>query len=124
MPSTPRATPRLDIAGFEPAELDARLVELGAPRYHGRQIYAWIHRRGVTDFAAMSDLPKPLRATLAEAWTIGTPKVVRKDVSTDGTTKYLFELEDGARIESVYIPDTPAQTFCISSQVEIGRAHV
>ena len=57
---------RLDIAGLELAELEARLVELGAPRYHARQIFAWIHRRGVTDFAAMSDLPKALRARLAE----------------------------------------------------------
>ena len=113
---------RLDIAGFELAELEARLVELGAPRYHGRQIFAWIHRRGVTGFAEMSDLPKALRTRLAEAWTVGTPKLTRKDVSTDGTTKYLFELADGTRIESVYIPDTPAQTFCISSQVGCAMA--
>ena len=113
---------RLDIAGLELAELEARLAELGAPRYHARQIFAWIHRRGVTDFAAMSDLPKALRARLAEAWTVGTPKLTRKDVSTDGTTKYLFELADGTRIESVYIPDTPAQTFCISSQVGCAMA--
>ena len=56
---TPAATndARPDIAGLELAELEARLAELGAPRYHARQIFAWIHRRGVTDFAAMSDLP-------------------------------------------------------------------
>ena len=76
----------------------------------------------MTDFAAMSDLPKALRARLAEAWTVGTPRLTRKDVSTDGTTKYLFELADGTRIESVYIPDTPAQTFCISSQVGCAMA--
>ena len=112
----------LDIAGLELAELEARLVELGAPKYHARQIFAWIHRRGVTDFAAMSDLPKALRSRLAEAWTVSTPALVRKDVSTDGTTKYLFQLGDGTRIESVYIPDTPAQTFCISSQVGCAMA--
>src|SRR3954466_609836 len=113
---------RLDIAGLELAELEARLAELGAPRYHARQIFAWIHRRGVTDFGAMSDLPKALRTQLAEAWTVTTPRLARKDVSTDGTTKYLFELADGTRIESVYIPDTPAQTFCISSQVGCAMA--
>src|SRR5215204_4924479 len=113
---------RLDIAGLELAELEARLAGLGAPRYHARQIFAWVHRRGVTDFTAMSDLPKALRAQLADAWTVGTPKLTRKDVSTDGTTKYLFELADGTRIESVYIPDTPAQTFCISSQVGCAMA--
>ena len=112
----------IDIAGLELAELEARLVALGAPKYHARQIYAWVHRRGVTDFAAMSDLPKALRTQLAAEWTVATPTLVRKDVSTDGTTKYLFELADGARIESVYIPDTPAQTFCISSQVGCAMA--
>ena len=112
----------LDVAGLEPAELESRLAGLGAPKFHARQIFTWIHRRGVTDFSAMSDLPKALRSRLAAEWTVGTPKVVRKDVSTDGTTKYLFELADGARIESVYIPDTPAQTFCISSQVGCAMA--
>jgi 23S rRNA (adenine2503-C2)-methyltransferase len=116
------ATPRLDIAGLELAELEARLAGLDAPRYHARQIFSWIHRRGVTDFAAMTDLPKPLRARLDAEWTVVTPKLVRRDVSTDGTTKYLFELADGARIESVFIPDTPAQTFCISSQVGCAMA--
>jgi 23S rRNA (adenine2503-C2)-methyltransferase len=120
---TPAAAPhRVDIAGLELAELEARLVQVGAPRYHAKQIFAWIHRRGVTDFAAMSDLPKALRVQLAEAWTVGTPELIRKDVSTDGTTKYLFQLADGTRIESVYIPDTPAQTFCISSQVGCAMA--
>src|SRR3712207_2806821 len=117
----PQARP-LDIAGLELAELEARLLELGAPRYHAKQIFSWIHRRGVTDFAAMSDLPKALRARLADVWAVGTPRLVRKDVSSDGTTKYLFELADGARIESVFIPDTPAQTFCISSQVGCAMA--
>ncbi len=118
------ATPArpLDIAGLELAELEARLLEMAAPRYHATQIFTWIHRRGVTDFAAMSDLPKALRGRLAEAWMVSTPTLVRKDVSTDGTTKYLFELADRTRIESVFIPDTPAQTFCISSQVGCAMA--
>ena len=121
--TSPAAQARpLDIAGLELAELEARLVELGAPKYHAKQIFAWIHRRGVTDFHAMSDLPKALRGRLAEAWTVATPMLVRKDVSTDGTTKYLFELADATRIESVFIPDTPAQTFCISSQVGCAMA--
>ena len=122
MPPPPTDPRPLDVAGLELAELEARLAELGAPKYHAKQIYAWVHRRGVTDFAAMSDLPKALRTRLAAEWTVGTPRLVRKDVSTDGTTKYLFELADGTRIESVYIPDTPAQTFCISSQVGCAMA--
>jgi 23S rRNA (adenine2503-C2)-methyltransferase len=65
----------------------------------------------------MTDLSRELRAILAERCVVSTPRIARKDVSVDGTTKYLLKLADGALIESVFIPDTPAQTFCISSQV-------
>jgi 23S rRNA (adenine2503-C2)-methyltransferase len=108
---------RPDLAELEPGALADLVESLGAERFHASQIYRWIHKRGVSSFDRMTDLARPLRATLAEQTTISTPRLVRKDVSTDGTTKYLFELSDGSRIESVFIPDTPAQTFCISSQV-------
>jgi 23S rRNA (adenine2503-C2)-methyltransferase len=106
-----------DVAELELGELEAALTALGAPRFRGRQIYSWVHARGITEFARMTDLSRELRATLEAAWTVATPRVTRKDVSVDGTTKYLLALADGALIEAVYIPDTPAQTFCISSQV-------
>ena len=110
-------TPQQDLAALDLAELEDLLERLEAPRYHARQIYAWIHRRAVTDIAQMTDLAVALRRRLAETCRVTTPRIVRKDVSLDGTTKYLLGLEDGARIEAVFIPDTPAQTFCISSQV-------
>ena len=78
---------------------------------------SWIYRRGVTDFAAMTDLGRELRAGLASHMTVGTPAVAKQERSADGTTKFLLELADGHLIESVFIPDTPAQTFCISTQV-------
>ena len=65
----------------------------------------------------MTDLGKDLRAALSTATKISRPALVKKDTSSDGTTKFLFELVDGQRIESVYIPDTPNQTFCVSTQV-------
>jgi 23S rRNA (adenine2503-C2)-methyltransferase len=80
-------------------------------------VFQWIHKRGVTDFAQMSDLSRDLRAELAEHFEILTPQVVRTERSVDGTTKFLLRLADGKQIESVFIPDTPSQTFCISSQV-------
>lgn len=64
----------------------------------------------------MTDLARPLRETLARAATISTPVIDRRDVSSDGTTKFLLRLADGRHIEAVFIPDTPAQTFCISTQ--------
>ena len=110
-------TSRIDIAEAELHELESALAERGQPRFHARQIFQWIHKRGLTDFAQMSDLPRDLRAQLSEAFVVTTPAVERTERSIDGTTKFLLRLNDGRFIESVYIPDTPAQTFCISTQV-------
>ena len=106
-----------DLAGLTPDELGALVVELGGKAFQGRQVFRWIHRKGVTDFAAMTTLPKALRAQLAERAVVTTPAIVRRDTSSDGTTKLLLRLDDGRQIESVFIPDTPSQTFCISTQV-------
>ncbi|MEX2663324.1 MAG: 23S rRNA (adenine(2503)-C(2))-methyltransferase RlmN, partial [Vicinamibacterales bacterium] len=110
-------TARPDLASLDLPELEQALVRLGHPRFHGRQIFQWIHKRGVTDFALMSDLSREMREQLAEAFEIRTPEVIRTERSSDGTTKLLLRLADGKQIESVFIPDTPSQTFCISTQV-------
>jgi 23S rRNA (adenine2503-C2)-methyltransferase len=106
-----------DLAGLEQHELEQVLVGLDQPRFHARQIFQWIHKRGVDDFASMSDLPRDLRVRLAHEFQLLTPAVVRKERSTDGTAKFLLQLGDGKQIEAVFIPDTPSQTFCISTQV-------
>jgi 23S rRNA (adenine2503-C2)-methyltransferase len=116
------APPLLDFSGLERHELEEALAELGLPRFRGRQIFQWIHQRGVTDFAQMTNLPQDLRAILAARATISEPALDTTQVSNDGTTKFLLRLADGRRIEAVYIPDTPAQTFCISSQVGCAMA--
>jgi len=108
---------RTDIGELELHELEQALADLGHPRFHARQIFQWVHKRGVTDFGLMSDLRRDLRAQLASQFTITTPHVERMERSSDGTAKLLLRLADGKLIESVYIPDTPAQTFCISTQV-------
>jgi len=108
---------RHDLAEMELPELEQALESMGHPRFHGRQLFQWLHKRGVTDFAGMTDLGRDLRAGLAESFRVVTPDVVRREQSIDGTTKFLLRLEDGQLIESVYIPDTPANTFCVSSQV-------
>lgn len=108
---------RIDIAETELIELEQALADLGKPRFHARQLYQWVHKRGVTDFAMMSDLSRDLRSQLADSFIVTTPEVVRRERSNDGTTKFLLRLSDGKLIESVYIPDTPSQTFCLSTQV-------
>src|SRR5688572_3332772 len=111
------ATTRPDIGSLELPALEHAFAKLGHAKFHARQVFQWIHRRGVTDFAHMSDLSRDLRVQLAAQFEILTPEVVRRERSVDGTTKFLLRLADGKQIESVFIPDTPAQTFCISTQV-------
>jgi 23S rRNA (adenine2503-C2)-methyltransferase len=106
-----------DLGAMDLAEMEEALQQRGHPRYHARQIYSWIYSKGVTDFEQMTDLSRAMRADLPAQFRISTPRVVQRETSTDGTTKFLLELEDGRQIESVFIPDTPAQTFCISTQV-------
>ena len=108
---------RQDLANLELPQLEAVFEAAGLQKFRARQVYQWIYRKGVTDFAAMTNLGQALRAQLAERFTISTPQLVHVARSTDGSRKFLFQLADGRRIESVYIPDTPKQTFCISSQV-------
>ncbi len=115
-------TTRLDLAELEPAALEAALEARGAPRYHAQQIYRWLYRRGVADPQQMTDLSRPLRATLDADFVVSTPRVVADERSTDGTRKFLLELADRRRIEAVFIPDTPAMTFCISTQVGCAMA--
>ncbi len=107
----------VDLAELEPAELEATLAELGGEPFHGRQLYRWLYRRGQTDFDQMSDLSRALRARLRDACDVRTPAVVQDQQSVDGTRKFVLELADGRRIESVFIPDTPSMTFCVSTQV-------
>ena len=118
---------KLDIAGVELPELEQALAALGQPRFHGRQIFQWIHRRGVTDFALMSDLSRDLRSMLPAHFEISTPAISRREQSSDGTTKFLLRLDDGKQIETVCIPENPSGsvdvldadrvTFCVSTQV-------
>jgi 23S rRNA (adenine2503-C2)-methyltransferase len=106
-----------DLSGLELAELEALFAEHGHPRFHGRQVFRWIWKRGVTDFAQMTDLSRVLRGQLAAQFVITTSEIARRDFSEDGTQKFVLRLADSRQIEAVFIPDTPAQTFCISTQV-------
>ncbi len=108
---------RHDLAEMELGEVEQSLDTMGHPRFHARQLFQWIHKRGVTDFGDMTDLGRDLRASLAGAFRIVTPELVSRETSSDGTAKFLLRLEDGQLIESVFIPDTPANTFCLSTQV-------
>jgi 23S rRNA (adenine2503-C2)-methyltransferase len=104
------------------AELETAIAAQGGARFHAGQIYRWVFRRGVTDFDQMTDLSRVLRDRLRGALTISTPEIVERRQSMDGTVKLVLALADGKRIESVFIPDTPAMTFCVSTQVGCAMA--
>jgi len=102
----------LDIKGMENLA-----VELGGKPFHGRNLLKWIHKHGVTDFEQMTDLSKSLRQGLQDKTEIVIPEIVFEQPSLDGTTKWVLELADGQRIETVSIPDGDRTTICVSSQV-------
>jgi 23S rRNA (adenine2503-C2)-methyltransferase len=116
------AVQRPDLADLERPALEAALETLGHKRFHAGQIFRWIYRRGVTDASAMTDLSHDLRVLLAREFTLSTPALVHRETSADGTEKFLLRLADGRHIESVFIPDTPSMTFCISTQVGCAMA--
>lgn len=99
------------------AELEAFFSRWGKERYRARQISRWINQRFAEDFSAMTDLSKGLREELSRECRISAPPVERLEISSDGTEKYMFRLEDGETVESVLIPEEDRRTLCISSQV-------
>jgi 23S rRNA (adenine2503-C2)-methyltransferase len=106
-----------DLSELELADLERLITERGFDAFHARQLYRWIHRRAVADFDEMTDLSRDLRSRLKADFRVDRPRIVDDQVSGDGTRKFVFALADGRKIESVFIPDTPAMTFCVSTQV-------
>src|SRR5215467_3210616 len=96
----------LDLSGLDMLELEDALDARGAERFHARQLYRWVYKRGVSDFERMTDLSKDLRVQLATEFQVVTPIVASETQSVDGTRKFVLELADGRHIESVFIPDT------------------
>lgn len=117
---------KLCLVGLDRAELAEVLTQAGIPQKQARmrasQIWQWIYWYGHSDFEAMTNIAKPLRAMLAEKFTIGRPEMVEEQISDDGTRKWLFRFPPrGAgkpvEVETVYIPEADRGTLCISSQV-------
>lgn len=113
----------VNLSGLTRAALRDALVgaEICAPekaKMRASQVWRWIHHYGVTDFGLMSDISKDVRARLTETFTLARPEIVERQVSKDGTRKYLIRTAPGIEIESVYIPDVGrAGALCVSSQV-------
>ncbi|MET0545451.1 MAG: 23S rRNA (adenine(2503)-C(2))-methyltransferase RlmN [Caulobacterales bacterium] len=112
-----------DLIGLDRSEIAAALVESGLvdakkARMRAEQIWRWIYHYGVTDFDGMSNIAKEFRAELAGKFRISRPEVVERQVSVDGTRKWLLRTAPGIEFECVYIPDVGrAGALCVSSQV-------
>ncbi len=120
----PRKLPeggRQNIVGLTRDQLRAALIAAGTPEKQAKmrlgQVWQWVYHWGVRDFGAMTNLAKDYRALLAEHFVIEVPEVVKRQISADGTRKYLVRIAGGHEVEVVYIPEEGRGTLCISSQV-------
>ncbi|WP_223115720.1 23S rRNA (adenine(2503)-C(2))-methyltransferase RlmN [Paracoccus amoyensis] len=114
-------TGRTNIVGLTRDELRDVLIAAGTPEKQAKmrvgQVWQWIYHWGVRDFAGMTNLAKDYRALLAENFEISLPEIVTRQISEDGTRKYLVRIAGGHEVETVYIPEEGRGTLCVSSQV-------
>lgn len=108
---------RTNLLNFDLPSLEAWFSEIGDKPFRARQVIKWIYHHGVTDFSAMTNLSKSLRAQLEEKACIRFPEVVTEQKSSDGTRKWLIRIDEKNSVETVFIPETDRGTLCISSQV-------
>ncbi len=120
----PRKLPeggKINLVGLTREQMRNVLIENGTPEKQAKmrvgQIWQWIYQWGKRDFEEMTNLAKGYRAQLAETFEIAVPEVVSKQVSTDGTRKYLVRIAGGHEVEVVYIPEDDRGTLCVSAQV-------
>ena len=118
----PKPSAKIQLAGLTRAEIAEALTDFGiAPkqvRMRAGQIFRWVYNYGVTDWASMTNIAKDLRAELAEKFELNRPEIVERQISVDGTRKYLIRMAPGIEVESVFIPAvSKTGALCVSSQV-------
>ena len=111
----------INLVGLPRIELLDALIEAGTnakkAKMRAGQIWQWIYQKGVREFDQMTNLSKDYRTFLKERFVVMVPEVVSKQVSVDGSRKYLIRIAGGHEVETVYIPEKDRGTLCISSQV-------
>jgi 23S rRNA (adenine2503-C2)-methyltransferase len=108
---------RTNLLDFTLPALTGWFASLGEKPFRARQVFRWVHQRGVADFDAMTDLAKSLREKLKEIAEVRPPGILSEHRSADGTVKWLFDVGIGNGIEAVFIPEDDRGTLCVSSQV-------
>ncbi|HUW25007.1 MAG TPA: 23S rRNA (adenine(2503)-C(2))-methyltransferase RlmN [Gallionella sp.] len=105
-----------NLLDFDPAGLAAWFAEHGEKPFRARQVLRWIYQAGESDFDAMSDLAVSLREKLKQIACVEAPKMIREELSDDGTRKWLFDVGAGNAVETVFIPEQSRGTLCVSTQ--------
>lgn len=106
------------LRGLNLKELEKVVQDMDEPSYRAVQLMQWIYQKGVVDFSMMTNFPQKLRERLHNIYTLEPMPLIRKQVSQkDGTTKYLLQLDDGALVEMVFLPQQYGNSVCVSSQV-------
>lgn len=108
---------KINLMGFTADELKEYFASLSHKTFRAKQVFRWIHQKQEFDFAKMSDLAKDLQSYLIAHAEIKTPILYSEAISLDGVIKWVLEVDDNNKIETVYIPDNGRHTLCISSQV-------
>lgn len=113
MERTPRTR---DIRLLSRDDLSELVSELGQPTFRAKQLYEWVHEKNVCSFSDMTNLPAAMRDQLADRFGFNTPDEITKQVSHDGSRKYLLQFRDGTSVETVGMPRRNKLAVCISSQ--------
>lgn len=116
-PLAESAPAKINLLGLTQEKLEAFFLDLGEKRFRATQLLKWVHQLGETDFMAMTNMSKALRARLEEVAEIRLPEVLQQLDSADGTRKFLIRMSGNNAIETVFIPDGERGTLCVSSQV-------
>ena len=114
---TETSVENVNLLGLTLPKMEAFCLSIGEKKFRGAQLVKWIHQQGVTDFDQMTNLSKSFRDQLKSIAEVRPPRVTFQGDSTDGTRKWLMEVDGGSKIETVYIPDGDRGTLCVSSQV-------
>ncbi len=116
-PPPQAADAKTNVVGMSMPALQAAFAALGLEKFRAKQVWQWVYCWGITDFAAMTNLAKPVREKLAAHFVVGRPAISRDQQSEDGTRKWLLKMADGQEVESVHIPEEDRGALCVSSQV-------
>jgi 23S rRNA (adenine2503-C2)-methyltransferase len=106
----------VNLLDFDLDGLSAYCDGLGEKRFRAQQLFRWLHQKGESDFAHMSDLARSLRDKLSGVAVVQAPALLSEQASADGTLKWLFDVGQGNAVETVFIPEDDRGTLCVSSQ--------